>query len=109
MGLWISGNVAARNPGDLGSIPVGGELFLFIKNIIRFSLTCLVHPTFIECTKQVHSINVKCISLSTAKCISLSSGVTSQSINVSRVTIMRDGGSIVNGGAGKPINVGYKA
>jgi hypothetical protein len=58
---------------------------------------------------RLSTFQVKCISLSTAKCISLSSGVTSQSINVSRVTIMRDGGSIVNGGAGKPINVGYKA
>jgi hypothetical protein len=28
MGLWISGNVAARNPAGLGSIPVDGELFL---------------------------------------------------------------------------------
>ena len=109
MGLWISGNVAARNPAGLGSIPVGGELFYLLKILFASALICLVHSTFIECTKQVHSINVKCISLSTAKCISLSSGVTSQSINVSRVTIMRGGGSIVNGGAGKPINVGYKA
>jgi hypothetical protein len=37
MGLWINGNVSARSPAGPGSIPVDGELFLIIKNIIYCS------------------------------------------------------------------------
>jgi hypothetical protein len=31
MGLWISGNVAARNQAGLGSIPVAGNFFSLFK------------------------------------------------------------------------------